>query len=104
LVVVPFYPVGDAVLKQIVRLQLARVERRLAENQRIPFTYDDAVVDLIYSRCTEVESGARMVDAILTHGLLPAISQEYLERLMSGRPIARVHASAKDGEFGYSFD
>ena len=104
LVVVPFYPIGDDVLKLIVGLQLRRIERRLAENQKIPFSYDAAVVDLIMSRCTEVETGARMVDAILTHTLLPEISREYLNRLMEGQQIARVHVGEADSEFTYAFD
>jgi len=104
LVVVPFYPIGDEVLKLIARLQLGRIGKRLAENRKIPFTYDDEVVELIHSRCTEVESGARMVDAILTHTLLPAISTEFLGRLVEGQEIAKVHVGCKDSEFTYSFD
>jgi type VI secretion system protein VasG len=103
LVVVPFYPIGDEVLKKIIRLQLSRIEKRLMENRKIPFTYDDEVVELIHSRCTEVESGARMVDAILTHTMLPAISTEYLSRLVEGQQIARVRVAVKDSEFVYSF-
>ncbi|MFC1782178.1 type VI secretion system ATPase TssH [Planctomycetota bacterium] len=104
LVVAPFYPIGDEVLLLIIRLQLRRIERRLMENQKIPFTYDDDVVELVKSRCTEVESGARMVDAILTHSLLPSISQEYLQRLVAGKTIEKVHIDVKDSEFKYKFD
>jgi len=104
LVVIPFYPISDDVLKWIIGLQLSRVEKRLQENQNIPFTYDDDVIELIHSRCTEVESGARMVDAILTHTVLPEISQEYLNRLVEGQAIKRVHVSCKDSEFVYAFD
>ena len=103
LIVVPFYPISDDVLLSITRLQLGRIEKRLAENQKIPFTYDEGVIDLIASRCTEVESGARMVDAILTHTLLPTVSQEYLTRLMEGQTIEKVQISVKDGDFEYSF-
>ena len=103
LVSVPFYPISDEVLKLIARLQLGRIEKRLAENQKIPFAYDDEVVDLICSRCTEVESGARMVDAILTHTLLPEISHEYLNRMLEGGTIERVHVGVKDSEFEYTF-
>ena len=103
LVVVPYYPISDEVLKRIIELQLGRIRKRLAENQKIPFTYEDEVKDLIKSRCTELESGARMVDAILTHTLLPSISQEYLTTLMEGQTIEKVHVSVKDGEFSYAF-
>jgi type VI secretion system protein VasG len=103
LVVVPFYPISDDVLKKIICLQLGRIEKRLADNQGIPFTYDAAVVDLVASRCTEVESGARTVDALLTHSLLPAISSEYLNRLLAANAVTRVHVAVKDGEFAYEF-
>ena len=104
LVAVPFYPIGDDVLRAIIKLQLGRIERRLVQNHRIPFVYDDSVVDMVAQRCTEVESGARMVDAILTHTVLPEISQELLTRLMEGREAKSVTIGTSDGELTYSFD
>ena len=104
LVVVPYYPISDETLKLIIRLQLGRIGRRTQENHKIPFIYDEKVVELIASRCTEVESGARMVDAILTNTLLPEISQELLTRLMESKTAKRVHVGVKDSEFTYSFD
>ena len=104
LVVVPFYPISDETLKLITRLQLGRIGRRTQQNHKIPFSYDDEVVDLIASRCTDVESGARMVDSILTNNLLPEIGQELLTRLMEGKTAKRVHVGVKDSEFTYSFD
>jgi type VI secretion system protein VasG len=104
LVVIPYYPLSDAMLGMIIRLQLSRITRRVKENHRIPFTFDDEVVKLIASRCTELESGGRMVDAILTNTVLPAISGEFLTRTMAGKPIERVHVSVADGEFHYAFD
>src|SRR5262249_36500740 len=84
LVVVPYYPLPDEVLGDIVRLQLDRIVRRIAEHHRVPFTYEDAVVKLVASRCTEVESGGRMIDPILTNAILPRISEEYLMRTIAG--------------------
>jgi len=103
LVTVPFYPLSDDVIRLIIKLQLGRIEKRLAENQGIPFTYDDEVVGLVASRCTEVESGARVVDALLTHTVLPQISTQYLNTVIGGGEIARVHISVADGEFHYDF-
>jgi type VI secretion system protein VasG len=103
LVVVPFFPLGDDVIGMIVRLQLGRIEKRIQENHNIPFTYDDEVVDLVNSRCTEVESGARMVDAILSHTLLPEISSEILSRMMEGKDLTKIHVGVKDASFAYSF-
>ena len=104
LVVVPYYPLSDEMLGNIVRLQLGRIQKRISENHRIPFTYDDVVVNLIVSRCTEVESGARVVDALLTNTVLPAISEELLFRLMAGKPVVKVHVKVTEGTFGYSFE
>ncbi|MCP5459913.1 MAG: AAA family ATPase, partial [Gammaproteobacteria bacterium] len=104
LVVIPYYPLSDEMVSSIVRLQLGRISRRIAENHKIPFEYDDEVVKLIASRCTELESGARMVDAILTNTVLPTVSQEFLSRLMEGKPVQRVRVNVSEGEFGYSFE
>mgnify|MGYP006294324741 FL=1 len=101
--VVPFYPLGDEVLQLIIRLQLKRIENRIRDHHQIPFTYDDDVVGLIQSRCTEVESGARMVDAILSHTLLPEISSELLSRMMEEKPLERVHIGIRDSTFHYAF-
>ena len=103
-VVVPYYPLSDEMLGNIVRLQLGRITKRIKENHNVPFEYDDEVVKLITSRCTELESGGRMIDAILTNTMLPVISQEFLTRMMEGKTVQRVKVSVKDGEFGYGYE
>jgi type VI secretion system protein VasG len=97
MVVVPYYPIGDDVMRLIIRLQLGRIERRLAENHGAEFTYDDAVVEEIAARCKEVESGARNVDHILTRTLLPEMSGEFLSRMAAGEPVSRVHVGLVEG-------
>ncbi|MGD8592271.1 MAG: type VI secretion system ATPase TssH [Gammaproteobacteria bacterium] len=104
IVTIPFYPLSDEVLAKISRLQLERIGKRIQQNHGVPFTYDDAVVDLIGQRCTEVESGGRMIDAILTNTLLPAISQEFLTRMMEGKAIHKVAVGVDNSEFSYSFE
>jgi type VI secretion system protein VasG len=104
LVTIPYYPLNDQMIGAIARLQLRRIEKRIRENHKVPFTYDDDVVKLIASRCTELESGGRMIDAILTNTMLPAISQEMLKRMMEGTPIKRVRVRVSDGDFHYGFD
>jgi type VI secretion system protein VasG len=102
LIVVPYYPIADEVMRQIIELQLGRVRARLQENNRAQFTYDDALVTAIAQRCTEVESGARNVDHILTRTLLPEISREFLARMAAGQAISKVHVSVtRDGGFEY---
>jgi type VI secretion system protein VasG len=104
LVTIPYYPLSDEVLAKITTLQLGRISKRIKENHGVPFTYDDSVVELIGKRCTEIESGGRMIDAILTNTMLPAISQEFLVRMMEGRPINKVHVGVENSEFTYSFE
>ncbi|KVZ32069.1 ClpV1 family T6SS ATPase [Burkholderia ubonensis] len=103
-VAIPYYPLSDEMLGAIIRLQLGRIEARVRGAYRIPFTYDDDVVKLIASRCTELESGGRMIDAILTNTLLPRVSSEFLVRMMNGGAVTKVHVGARDGEFTYVFD
>ena len=104
LVVVPYYPLSDEMMGNIVRLQLGRIKKRVAANHGIPFEYGDDVVKLIVSRCTEAESGGRVVDSILTNTVLPRVSLEYLQRLSDGATLKGVRLAVKDGEFNYAFD
>lgn len=103
LVVIPYYPLTDEIIAEITRLQLGRIAKRVQTNHKVPFEYSDEVVKLIVSRCTEVESGGRMIDALLTNTMLPAISREFLGRMMEGKPVEKVHISVEDDDFAYSF-
>jgi type VI secretion system protein VasG len=104
LVVVPYYPISKEVLQRIIKLNLSRVEKRVKENHKVPFTFDESVPELIGQRCTELERGARMVDAMITNTMLPDIGREFLARLASGSEIKRVHVTAKEGNFAFTFD
>jgi type VI secretion system protein VasG len=104
LLVIPYYPLSDAMMGNIIRLQLGRIAARIAERHKVRFGYDDAVVDLIAGRCTEPESGGRMIDAILTNTMLPAISGAFLNRLLEGGQIASVRVGAEGGELSYAFE
>ncbi|HHQ4311525.1 TPA: type VI secretion system ATPase TssH [Serratia fonticola] len=103
LLVVPYYPLTDAILGNIVRLQLGRIQRRLAENHAIACTFDDQVIHQIVSRCTEVESGGRMVDAILTNTLLPQISTTLLAASVNAQRYRQLHISMQNNEFDCQF-
>lgn len=103
LVTIPYYPISDEMLKAIIKLQLNRIEKRIETNHRIPFSYDDAVVQLIADRCNELESGARVVDSILTNTVLPTISQQFLTKMMTGETISAVNIAVQNGEFSYQF-
>ena len=102
LVIIPYYPVRDEALKKIIVLKLAKIQRRLTENQKISLTYEDVVVDEVARRCTEVESGARNVDHILTNTLLPAMSRQILSAMAEQRKLESVHVGiGADGSFLY---
>ena len=103
LVTIPYYPLSDEILGKIVVLQLNRIKKRVEGRCKIPFEYGEEVVKLVVSRCTESESGGRMIDAILTNTMLPDISREFLTRMMEGRPIVRVRGGVGEGNFVYDF-
>jgi type VI secretion system protein VasG len=103
LVTIPYYPLSDEMLGKIVALQLNRIKKRIEARYKMPFNYDEDVVKLVVSRCTESESGGRMIDAILTNTMLPEISREFLTRTMQAVPILGVKVGVTDGEFSYSF-
>ena len=100
--VAPFYPITDAVLEQIIALKLGRIRDRIAGNHKAVFEWDDALVEAVLARCTEVDSGARNVDHILNGTLLPEIAEAVLTRMADETPLAKIKAScAKSGEFRY---
>jgi type VI secretion system protein VasG len=103
MVIVPYFPVRDEILKQIIVLKLDRIRRRILENHKVHLTWDDAVLSEIAKRCTEIESGARNIDSILTNTVLPEISRQMLGRMAAGEPNQDVHVSVMpEGGFVYS--
>ncbi|MCA2971553.1 MAG: type VI secretion system ATPase TssH [Acidobacteriaceae bacterium] len=103
MVIIPYYPVRDAALKQIIRLKLGKIQRRLKENHAMALRYDDKVLDAVAARCTEVESGARNVDNILTNSLLPDISNQILAMMAAGEHKEAIDVTiGDDGAFLYS--
>ena len=101
---VPYFPLSDEMLGNIIRLQLGRIKKRIAENHKAVFAYSEEVVSTIASRCTEIESGGRMIDAILTNTILPKLSEEYLRRTMDGKPLKTIAINVANGDFEYVFD
>jgi len=102
LVIIPYFPVRDEALKLIVRLKLGKIQRRIQETHRVALTHDEALIEEVAKRCTEVESGARNVDNILTNTLLPEISRQILGRLADRQKLAPIHVTiGEGGEFVY---
>ena len=102
-VLVPYYPLGDDDVKLIVDMKLERLAQRFAANHHARFSWDDAVTAAITARCTEVDSGARNVDFILTQTVLPQLSSQVLERIASACAFSGVHMGVAGGEFSYRF-
>lgn len=102
--VVPFYPISDDVLAQIIRLKLSKIQRRIAANHQAEFIFDDKLVEAVLARCTEVDSGARNVDNILNGTLLPEVAETVLARMAEGKTFERLKMTAsKTGQFKYEF-
>lgn len=103
LVTVPYFPLRDEVMKNIVKLKLGKIQRRIRENHKIELAYDEAVIDAVAKRCTEVESGARNVDNILTNTMLPDVSRHLLSQMAERQKPASIRVSVgADGNFAYS--
>ncbi|MGH7064056.1 MAG: type VI secretion system ATPase TssH [Stellaceae bacterium] len=102
---VPYLPLSDQVIRQIVALQLGRIRSRVFDSYRAQFEHDPALVEAIAARCTETGSGARNIEKILSGSLLPELSAEVLARLAEGRPIGRVHVGMDPiGKFCYALN
>jgi len=99
----PFWPLSPDMLGKIVHIQLNRIKKRIEGNHKIAFEYGDDVVDFIVSRCTDADSGGRMIDNILTNTMLPEMSIKLLEKQMSGDKIKTIRVKTGDGKFEYKF-
>jgi type VI secretion system protein VasG len=103
MVVIPYFPIRDENLKRIIELKLAKIKRRMLENHKIQLQYEKDVIEEVAKRCTEVESGARNVDNILTNTLLPDISRQLLTSIAEGQKLSSVRVSiGANGAFQYA--
>jgi type VI secretion system protein VasG len=103
MVIAPYHPIRDESLKRIIRLKLDKIKRRILENHNLELGYDEALVDAVAARCTEVESGARNVDNILTNTLLPDISRKLLSSMVDGGKLSAIQIGVDPaGAFVYS--
>jgi type VI secretion system protein VasG len=104
LVTIPYYPLSDEILSTIITLKLNKIVSRIQQNHGVTMAYSDELIQLIAARCNDVDSGARVVDAILTNSVLPRISREFLERMMEGVEISGVKLQVTEGEISYQFE
>ncbi|MGE5451692.1 MAG: type VI secretion system ATPase TssH [Acidobacteriota bacterium] len=100
--VVPYYPLSDDVLIDVIKLKLDRIAQRVQANHQAVLDYDDALLELVLSRCTEVDTGARAVDHVLNGSLLPEVADAVLAKMAEGKPIAKIKVGAsKTGQFKF---
>ena len=101
----PYFPLPDAIIRQIVAMQLGRIKSRVRDKYRVSFDWDPVLVETIAARCTESSSGARNVENILSRTLLPELSMEVLARLAEGEQVGHIQVGLKpDGSFLYVVD
>lgn len=101
--VAPYYPISDDILRMIIKLQLSRIAQRIMTNHKAQFNYDDAVIEAIAKRCTDVDSGARNVFNVINGTMLPEMSGEFLSRMASGEGVKNVNVTVDgEGKFAYS--
>src|SRR5258708_4154109 len=104
MVSIPYYPLSNKMLGGIVRLALDRIGRRVQENHRADFKYDQAVVDHIVSMCNDPDSGGRMIDNIINNTLLPAMSREFLKRSLAKQELKEAKVTIDNGDFSYAWE
>jgi type VI secretion system protein VasG len=103
IVSIPYYPLSDEMLGGIVRLQLGRIERRIAQNHDAVLAYGDDVIAHIVSMCNDPDSGGRMVDNIITNTILPALSREFLKRSIAKEELKEARVAIENGGFAYAW-
>ena len=101
---IPYYPLSDAMIEAIANHQFRKIAHRLRDNNDAELIIGEGVLDMIKARCTEIESGGRMIDAILTNTLLPELSRNVLKRMMAGEKITRVTVGASPNRFTYEVE
>ncbi|RUW25674.1 ATP-dependent Clp protease ATP-binding subunit [Mesorhizobium sp. M4B.F.Ca.ET.215.01.1.1] len=103
-VTIPYYPLSDSMIEAIARHQFGKIARRLRATNDAELVIGEGVMDLVKARCTEIESGGRMIDAILTNTLLPELSRGVLNRSLEGAKMTKVTVGASADGFTYSFE
>jgi type VI secretion system protein VasG len=103
IVTIPYFPLTNAMLDGIVRLQLGRIDQRIRANHGASFVYADAVIDHIVSKCNDPDSGGRMIDNIITNTLLPALSREFLKKSLAKEEITQARVTIEDNDFAYAW-
>lgn len=102
--IVPYYPLHDELLIRIIQHKLAKIIQRIQQQYAMQVTYNEDVLELLLSRCTEVDSGARNIDHILNASILPALATEILMAMSEEKLPKLIHIDVQQDEILYSVD
>ncbi|WP_114347815.1 type VI secretion system ATPase TssH [Paracoccus lutimaris] len=103
-VTIPYYPLSDVMIEAIAGHKLRGIGKRLAEGYGAELVIGEGAMQVIKDRCSEIESGGRMIDAILTNTLMPELSRHILNYRLEGKELRKVTVNGGEGGFGYEFE
>jgi type VI secretion system protein VasG len=101
---VPYQSLSSDAMQRIAVLKLNALVGRLLANNKMVMNYSPKVPEQIAARCTEVETGARNIEYILSGTILPRMSQEILSHMSdAGMPASVSLDVGEDGGFTMTF-
>jgi len=102
--VIPFYPLDQQVIREIVKLKLKSLGSRLEKSHGIAIEYDDQILEAIASRCNDPSSGARNVDYTIDKVLLPEVSRSLIAKLADDTKLQRLALTAVGGAISFTLE
>ncbi|WP_412553938.1 type VI secretion system ATPase TssH [Shimia sp. MIT1388] len=103
-VTIPYYPLSDSMIEAIAGFKLKSIAKRLGEGYGADLVIGEGAMDVIKARATEIESGGRMIDAILTNTLMPELSRRILNHNLEGKELSKVTVTGGEDGFSYHFE
>ncbi|ELB2766418.1 type VI secretion system ATPase TssH [Vibrio alginolyticus] len=76
--VLPFVPLSDEAMTEIIHHKLNKVSQRLQSHHKLSLSYEDSLVEFVLGNCRLAETGARNIDAVINRQLLPQLSTQLL--------------------------
>ncbi|EGQ8092629.1 type VI secretion system ATPase TssH [Vibrio vulnificus] len=76
--VLPFVPLSDEAMTEIIHHKLNKVSQRLQSHHKLSLSYEEGLVEFVLSNCRLAETGARNIDAVINRQLLPQLSTQLL--------------------------
>jgi type VI secretion system protein VasG len=102
---VVYRPLSSDAMTMIVRMKLAKVAQRIERKFNVPLICEDALIGELGRACQLPDSGARNIDSLLDHQILPVLSRELLMRVAQGQKLQTIRLTYSDeGDIGVDFD